>query len=209
MRHGIRPDGRCFVFGEPDDALPRGRQLYATADGSDEARVRSPRDDWLHDPSSRTCPPNPDWTAPVGMSRRSRRLQGSHSFALTRTTPGSCAFLTICSVKTFLGPMAGSGALRVFMRRRMSLGTSIRRRTSWRSMKMGTESALSACGCGLMRRDLASSEFASTGEGGASLAHSSQKRLAQPDDPVRLTSALRSMNRTSPRSIFCSASAAR
>jgi GNAT superfamily N-acetyltransferase len=41
MRHWIRPDGRCFVFGQIDDALPLGRRLYATADESDEARVRS------------------------------------------------------------------------------------------------------------------------------------------------------------------------
>ena len=41
MRHWIRPDGRCFVFGEPDEALPVGRRLYATADEADEARVRS------------------------------------------------------------------------------------------------------------------------------------------------------------------------
>src|SRR4051794_16011651 len=41
MRHWIRPDGRCFVFGEPDDALPLGRRLYATADESDAAILRS------------------------------------------------------------------------------------------------------------------------------------------------------------------------
>ena len=41
MRHWIRPDGRCFVFGEPDDLLPPGRRLYATADESDETRVQS------------------------------------------------------------------------------------------------------------------------------------------------------------------------
>lgn len=40
MKHWMRPDGRCFVFGEPDDDLPVGR-LYATADQADEARVRS------------------------------------------------------------------------------------------------------------------------------------------------------------------------
>lgn len=38
MRHWTRPDGRCFVFGEPDGDLPSGR-LYATADEADEARV--------------------------------------------------------------------------------------------------------------------------------------------------------------------------
>jgi ribosomal protein S18 acetylase RimI-like enzyme len=40
MRHWIRPDGRCFVFGQIDDALPLGRRLYATAHESDEARIR-------------------------------------------------------------------------------------------------------------------------------------------------------------------------
>jgi ribosomal protein S18 acetylase RimI-like enzyme len=40
MRHWVRPDGRCFVFGEPDDDLP-SRQTYATADEADKARVRS------------------------------------------------------------------------------------------------------------------------------------------------------------------------
>jgi ribosomal protein S18 acetylase RimI-like enzyme len=38
MRQVTRPDGRCFVFGEPDDELPRGR-VYAGADESDAARV--------------------------------------------------------------------------------------------------------------------------------------------------------------------------
>jgi ribosomal protein S18 acetylase RimI-like enzyme len=41
MKHWIRPDGRCFVLGQPDDALPLGRQLYATADEEDDERVRS------------------------------------------------------------------------------------------------------------------------------------------------------------------------
>jgi len=41
MKHWIRPDGRCFVHGEPDDVLPIGRRLYATADEAVEARVRS------------------------------------------------------------------------------------------------------------------------------------------------------------------------
>ena len=40
MKHWARPDGRCFVFGEPDDDLPAGR-LYATADEADEGTVRS------------------------------------------------------------------------------------------------------------------------------------------------------------------------
>jgi GNAT superfamily N-acetyltransferase len=40
MRHWTRPDGRCFVFGEPDDDLPLGR-VYATAEEADEARVRT------------------------------------------------------------------------------------------------------------------------------------------------------------------------
>jgi ribosomal protein S18 acetylase RimI-like enzyme len=40
MRRWIRPDGRCFVFGEPDDDLP-SRKIYATADEADEARVRA------------------------------------------------------------------------------------------------------------------------------------------------------------------------
>lgn len=40
MKHWTRPDGRCFVFGEPDDDLPLGR-IYATADEADEARLRS------------------------------------------------------------------------------------------------------------------------------------------------------------------------
>jgi GNAT superfamily N-acetyltransferase len=38
MRQWTRPDGRCFVFGEPDDDLPLGR-VYAEADEADEARV--------------------------------------------------------------------------------------------------------------------------------------------------------------------------
>jgi ribosomal protein S18 acetylase RimI-like enzyme len=41
MRRWVRPDGRCFVFGEPDDALPLGRRIYASADEADEARLRS------------------------------------------------------------------------------------------------------------------------------------------------------------------------
>jgi ribosomal protein S18 acetylase RimI-like enzyme len=40
MKHRTRPDGRCFVVGEPDEDLPSGR-LYATADEADEARLRS------------------------------------------------------------------------------------------------------------------------------------------------------------------------
>ena len=40
MRHWTRPDGRCFVFGEPDDELPLGR-VYATADEADAERVHS------------------------------------------------------------------------------------------------------------------------------------------------------------------------
>ena len=38
MRQWTRPDGRCFVFGEPDEDLPRGR-VYADANESDAARV--------------------------------------------------------------------------------------------------------------------------------------------------------------------------
>jgi ribosomal protein S18 acetylase RimI-like enzyme len=38
VRQWRRPDGRCFVFGEPDGELPPGR-VYATADEADEARV--------------------------------------------------------------------------------------------------------------------------------------------------------------------------
>ena len=41
MRRWIRPDGRCFVFGELDGALPRGRLVYATVDEADEMRRRS------------------------------------------------------------------------------------------------------------------------------------------------------------------------
>jgi ribosomal protein S18 acetylase RimI-like enzyme len=41
MRRWVRPDGRCFVFGEPDDDLPVGRLVYATADEGDDARLRS------------------------------------------------------------------------------------------------------------------------------------------------------------------------
>ena len=37
MRQWTRPDGRCFVFGEPDGQLPLG-PAYATADEADEAR---------------------------------------------------------------------------------------------------------------------------------------------------------------------------
>lgn len=40
MRHATRPDGRCFVFGEPDDDLPAGR-LYATVEGGDAERQQS------------------------------------------------------------------------------------------------------------------------------------------------------------------------
>ena len=40
MRQWTRPDRRCFVFGEPDDDLPRGR-VYATAEEANEARVRA------------------------------------------------------------------------------------------------------------------------------------------------------------------------
>jgi len=40
MRQWTRPDGRCFVFGEPDDDLPPGR-VYATTAEGDEARVRA------------------------------------------------------------------------------------------------------------------------------------------------------------------------
>lgn len=39
MQHWTRPDGRCFVFGEADSDLPRGR-LYASAEETDEARLR-------------------------------------------------------------------------------------------------------------------------------------------------------------------------
>ncbi len=38
MKQWIRPDGRCFVFGQPDDDLPPGR-VHAEADEADEARV--------------------------------------------------------------------------------------------------------------------------------------------------------------------------
>lgn len=41
MRRWVRPDGRCFVFGEPEDDLPLGRLAYATADEGDGARLRS------------------------------------------------------------------------------------------------------------------------------------------------------------------------
>jgi GNAT superfamily N-acetyltransferase len=37
LRHWLRPDGRCFVYGEVDDDLPPGR-LHATADEQDEVR---------------------------------------------------------------------------------------------------------------------------------------------------------------------------
>lgn len=40
MRYWIRPDGRCFVFGEPDNDLPRGR-VYASVDEGDEAKLRA------------------------------------------------------------------------------------------------------------------------------------------------------------------------
>jgi GNAT superfamily N-acetyltransferase len=39
LKHWTRPDGRCFVFGEPDGDLPLGR-LYTTADEAAEARLR-------------------------------------------------------------------------------------------------------------------------------------------------------------------------
>jgi RimJ/RimL family protein N-acetyltransferase len=39
MKHWTRPDGRCFVVGEPDDELPDGR-VHATADEADDARLR-------------------------------------------------------------------------------------------------------------------------------------------------------------------------
>jgi RimJ/RimL family protein N-acetyltransferase len=38
MMRRVRPDGRCFAFGEPDDDLP-SRQIYATSDEGDETRV--------------------------------------------------------------------------------------------------------------------------------------------------------------------------
>lgn len=38
MKHWTRPDGRCFVFGPPDEDLPAGR-VYAEADEVDETRV--------------------------------------------------------------------------------------------------------------------------------------------------------------------------
>jgi hypothetical protein len=40
MKQWTRPDGRCFVFGEPDDDLPPGR-VYAGANESDAARVEA------------------------------------------------------------------------------------------------------------------------------------------------------------------------
>ncbi|HEX4324807.1 MAG TPA: GNAT family N-acetyltransferase [Gaiellaceae bacterium] len=40
MKQWIRPDGRCFVFGEPDDDLPPGR-AHAGVDEADEARARA------------------------------------------------------------------------------------------------------------------------------------------------------------------------
>jgi RimJ/RimL family protein N-acetyltransferase len=40
MRQWTRPDGRCFVFGEPDDELQAGR-VFATADEADEARLEA------------------------------------------------------------------------------------------------------------------------------------------------------------------------
>jgi RimJ/RimL family protein N-acetyltransferase len=43
VRRWTRPDGRCFVFGEPDDDLPGG-DLYATVDASDAEKLR-----WLED----------------------------------------------------------------------------------------------------------------------------------------------------------------
>jgi hypothetical protein len=39
MKSWTRPDGRCFVFGEPDDELPAGR-LFAAVDEADVDRVR-------------------------------------------------------------------------------------------------------------------------------------------------------------------------
>ncbi len=39
MRQWTRPDGRCFVHGEPDGDLPLGR-VYTTADEADEPRIR-------------------------------------------------------------------------------------------------------------------------------------------------------------------------
>jgi len=41
MRRWVRPDGRCFAFGEPDDDLPVGRLVYVTVDEGDDARRRS------------------------------------------------------------------------------------------------------------------------------------------------------------------------
>jgi ribosomal protein S18 acetylase RimI-like enzyme len=41
MRRWVRPDGRCFVFGELDGDLPLGRPVYATANEGDDARLRS------------------------------------------------------------------------------------------------------------------------------------------------------------------------
>lgn len=41
MRRWVRPDGRCFAFGQPDDHLPLGRLVYATANEGDDARLRS------------------------------------------------------------------------------------------------------------------------------------------------------------------------
>lgn len=40
MRQWTRPDGRCFVFGEPDRDVPHGR-VYAEADEADMARVQA------------------------------------------------------------------------------------------------------------------------------------------------------------------------
>lgn len=40
MKQLTRPDGRCFVVGEPDDELPLGR-VYATAHEGDEARIEA------------------------------------------------------------------------------------------------------------------------------------------------------------------------
>ena len=43
MRHWTRPDGRCFVFGEPDNDLPRG-DLYAVVEASDVEKFRTLED---------------------------------------------------------------------------------------------------------------------------------------------------------------------
>ena len=38
MRHRTRPDGRCFVFGEPDDELSSG-DLHTIMDASDAEKL--------------------------------------------------------------------------------------------------------------------------------------------------------------------------